>query len=144
MGSYAGDKGADKNEYGPGGKPLPVPVPAFRIAAYPVTCAQFRPFVEGDGYGNPAYWTKAGWEWKESQKRTKPYLWDDPRWNIENRGWSQLVRSGGLVPLVYGSVAGTGVVAPGLRDPLADRSRVGMGGAGAGWPQVSLGRYVAG
>jgi formylglycine-generating enzyme required for sulfatase activity len=84
MGSFAGEEGASKNEYGPGGKPLPVPVAAFRIAAYPVTCAQFRPFVEGDGYTNPAYWTKAGWEWKESEKEAQPYLWDDPRWNIDN------------------------------------------------------------
>lgn len=84
MGSFAGEERAKENEYGPGGNPLPVPVAAFRIAAYPVTCAQFRPFVEGDGYSNPAYWTEAGWKWKEAEKKSEPYFWDDLRWNIDN------------------------------------------------------------
>lgn len=30
-----------------------------------MTNAQFRPFVEGDGYSNPNYWTEAGWAWRE-------------------------------------------------------------------------------
>jgi formylglycine-generating enzyme required for sulfatase activity len=41
-----------------------------------VTNAQFRPFVEGDGYTNQAYWTKAGWEWRQANRITRPAKWD--------------------------------------------------------------------
>jgi formylglycine-generating enzyme required for sulfatase activity len=54
----------------------------YWIAKYPVTYAQFTPFVEGDGYQRRAYWTAAGWEWKGD--RTKPHYWDHPRWHISN------------------------------------------------------------
>ena len=50
MGSRDGDEDAYENEYGPEGRPFPVEIGPFRLAAYPVTCAQFRPFVTGDGY----------------------------------------------------------------------------------------------
>jgi formylglycine-generating enzyme required for sulfatase activity len=84
MGSAKDEEDADEDEYGPAGRPFPVDVEAYRLAAFPVTSAQFRPFVEGDGYQNRAYWTEAGWEWKLSEDATKPALWDDPRWNIAN------------------------------------------------------------
>ncbi|MEZ4768467.1 MAG: SUMF1/EgtB/PvdO family nonheme iron enzyme [Caldilineales bacterium] len=81
--------------------------------ATPVTNAQFRPFVEGDGYDNPDYWTDEGWAWRNGadpdlspyddlpedlrkdiadwladrtvDKRKKPWWWDDPRWGAANR-----------------------------------------------------------
>ena len=84
MGAGPDDPDAQKNEYGPDGRPFPVPIAPFRLAAYPVTNAQFRPFVDGDGYREREYWTEAGWEWKEQNKVVKPRLWDDARWNIGN------------------------------------------------------------
>ncbi|MCY2990335.1 MAG: SUMF1/EgtB/PvdO family nonheme iron enzyme [Planctomycetota bacterium] len=84
MGVAQGEKDAESNEVGPGGQPLPVDIRPFRLAAYPVTCAQFRPFVEGDGYRDRQYWTEAGWAWKEQAKRAKPDAWDDSRWNVDN------------------------------------------------------------
>jgi formylglycine-generating enzyme required for sulfatase activity len=56
----------------------------YWISQYPVTNAQFAPFVHGDGYRNPDYWTKAGWAEKESRGWTQPRYWDDPKWNIGN------------------------------------------------------------
>jgi formylglycine-generating enzyme required for sulfatase activity len=56
----------------------------YWISQYPVTNAQFAPFVHGDGYSNPDYWTKAGWAEKESRGWTQPRSWDDPKWNIGN------------------------------------------------------------
>jgi formylglycine-generating enzyme required for sulfatase activity len=90
-----------------------VDLPLFYISRYPITCAQFRPFVEGDGYTHPAYWTPAGWAWRQGaepdltplegldaatirvyrewlarrpvEQRDRPRWWDDPAWNGANR-----------------------------------------------------------
>lgn len=68
------------------GKPIHyVTLSDFRIGKYPVTNAQFRLFVQGDGYTNRAYWKyDEGWDWKNRNKITKPEYWDDPQWNLEN------------------------------------------------------------
>jgi formylglycine-generating enzyme required for sulfatase activity len=84
MGSASDDEEAYEEEYGPAGSPFPVEVQAFRLAAYPVTCAQFRPFVESDGYQNRLYWPQSGWTWKEEYSITSPRFWDDGRWNVSN------------------------------------------------------------
>jgi formylglycine-generating enzyme required for sulfatase activity len=55
---------------------------AYHIARYPITYAQYEPFVRGDGYSNRDYWTEAGWGWKGDQ--TEPRYWDDPQWHIRN------------------------------------------------------------
>ncbi len=88
-------------------------LPLYFVARYPVTNAQFRPFVEGDGYGNPAYWTAEGWAWRQGaepdlspyadlpeatrkdfaewlaertvDKRGQPWWWDNPKWGAANR-----------------------------------------------------------
>lgn len=61
-----------------------VALDAYRIGKYPVTNAQFRPFVDGDGYTNKEYWTEDGWEWRMRNEITKPRYWDDPQWNLDN------------------------------------------------------------
>jgi formylglycine-generating enzyme required for sulfatase activity/GTPase SAR1 family protein len=58
---------------------LPYP---FWIAKYPVTYAQYAAFVAAGGYQQRAYWTDAGWEWRED--RTAPDYWNDPQWHIAN------------------------------------------------------------
>ena len=77
MGSSDTDTQADSDE-----KPQhSLELPDYWIGKTEVTNAQFRPFVAGDGYTNKDYWTKAGWDWREAEKITKPALWDDPQWN---------------------------------------------------------------
>ncbi|MEI7645832.1 MAG: SUMF1/EgtB/PvdO family nonheme iron enzyme [Chloroflexales bacterium] len=56
-------------------------LPTYWIGKTEVTNAQFRPFVEGDGYTNQTYWDSAGWQWRTEQKRTKPGCWSDATWN---------------------------------------------------------------
>jgi formylglycine-generating enzyme required for sulfatase activity len=56
-------------------------LPTYSIGKTPVTNAQFRPFVKGDGYRNRAYWSDAGWQWRTIEKRTQPYYWNDKKWN---------------------------------------------------------------
>ncbi|MBP1468316.1 SUMF1/EgtB/PvdO family nonheme iron enzyme [Candidatus Chloroploca sp. M-50] len=56
-------------------------LPDYWIGKTPVTNAQFRPFVEGDGYTNPAYWTKESWAWREQEEIVTPRWWNDSTWN---------------------------------------------------------------
>jgi formylglycine-generating enzyme required for sulfatase activity len=52
---------------------------AFWIARHPVTNAQYAEFIEAGGYERRGYWTEAGWEWKEKERRTQPEEWDKRR-----------------------------------------------------------------
>jgi formylglycine-generating enzyme required for sulfatase activity len=77
MGSSDNDPDADRDE-----KPQHrLHLPTYYIGKTPVTNAQFRPFLEGDGYTNRAYWSDNGWEWRTKLKRTQPYHWNDKKWN---------------------------------------------------------------
>jgi formylglycine-generating enzyme required for sulfatase activity len=77
MGSSDKDKLADDDE-----KPQHrLELPTYFIGKTPVTNAQFRPFVEGDGYRNRDYWTEVGWEWREKDGITRPEYWDNAKWN---------------------------------------------------------------
>ena len=44
----------------------------IRDRRYPVTVAQFQPFVEGDGYTNDRWWTKTGWAWRQGTWDSQP------------------------------------------------------------------------
>jgi len=57
-----------------------IDVSAFWIMQFEVTNAQFRAFIEGDGYTNQDYWTDAGWEWKEENTIKAPGDWGDSRY----------------------------------------------------------------
>lgn len=55
--------------------------PAFAIAKYPVTVAQYGVFVDDGGYSQKDYWTKTGWEWKRKEKIVLPRYWEDEKWH---------------------------------------------------------------
>ncbi len=74
-------QGVDENRVKDEKSQHPLPLPDYWIGKTEVTNAQFRPFVEGDGYTNKDYWTKAGWDWREAEKIVKPGFWDDSQWN---------------------------------------------------------------
>ena len=77
MGSSDTDTQAASNE-----KPQHLlTLPDYWIGKTEVTNAQFRPFVDGDGYTDPAYWTAAGWAWQQENKITQPAYWNDAQWN---------------------------------------------------------------
>ncbi|MEI8164845.1 MAG: SUMF1/EgtB/PvdO family nonheme iron enzyme [Chloroflexales bacterium] len=77
MGSSAADTQALDNE-----KPQQsVTLDTYWIGKTEVTNAQFRPFVEGDGYTNREYWTAAGWVWQQENKITQPAYWSEAQWN---------------------------------------------------------------
>jgi formylglycine-generating enzyme required for sulfatase activity len=56
-----------------------ITLPAIWIARFPITGAQFAPFVEV-GYSPDAkhWWTPNGWQWKQNEQRTEPYVWNRP------------------------------------------------------------------
>ena len=63
-----------------------IALPAFWLARYPITVAQYAPFV-AEGYREDAehWWTTAGWQWKQSQQRTQPWRWDHPDYSGANQ-----------------------------------------------------------
>ncbi|HRF97094.1 MAG TPA: SUMF1/EgtB/PvdO family nonheme iron enzyme, partial [Aggregatilineales bacterium] len=62
-------------------KDTPFTVPAFEIAKYPATNAQFRLFIEAGGYQTDKWWTQAGLAQRNSDKWTQSRFWDDAKWN---------------------------------------------------------------
>lgn len=69
------------NNYIPEGQSRTFDVPAFAIAKYPVTNAQFRKFIEAGGYRQKNWWTDAGWQTKEKEKWKEPRYWQESKWN---------------------------------------------------------------
>ncbi|WP_165774509.1 formylglycine-generating enzyme family protein [Candidatus Viridilinea mediisalina] len=81
MGSTDADIRARDNE-----KPQhELTLPDYWIGHTEVTNAQFRPFVEGDGYTNIAYWTEAGWAWRVAEKISQPMFWEDSLFNGDDQ-----------------------------------------------------------
>jgi formylglycine-generating enzyme required for sulfatase activity len=108
MGSAKSDEMAYDDEY----PQHELHLPTFYIARYPITNAQYRPFVEDGGYDEPRYWTEECWAWRTGERepdlsviddeewrrkyadwlaerpverRDKPFWWDHPRWGLPNR-----------------------------------------------------------
>jgi formylglycine-generating enzyme required for sulfatase activity len=60
-------------------------LPAFWIARYPITVAQYAAFIAAGGYDQQRYWTPQGWEWKQERNRTQPLGWDNTKYNSPNQ-----------------------------------------------------------
>lgn len=56
-------------------------VPAFVIAKYPLTNAQFAKFIEAEGYNQRRWWTDEGWQFRETELWTEPRHWQDSQSN---------------------------------------------------------------
>jgi hypothetical protein len=67
--------------YIPEGTEQTFELPAFLIAKYPVSNAQYRLFLEDAGYQNQAWWTTEGWRAKEKDKWIEPRYWHDQDFN---------------------------------------------------------------
>lgn len=53
-----------------------VKVPTYAMDIYEVTNAQFRKFIEDNGYTSEAHWSEAGWQWVQNRARRQPSYWD--------------------------------------------------------------------
>jgi ergothioneine biosynthesis protein EgtB len=47
----------------------------FRLAGRPVTCGEYREFMEAGGYDKPEYWLSDGWTEVEAQEWRAPLYW---------------------------------------------------------------------
>jgi len=108
MGSADDDKMAYDDEH----PQHTLDLPAFWIGRYPLTNAQYRPFLAAGGYDQERYWTAEGWAWRQgdlefdlssiededlrknyaehlarrpAENRDRPYWWDDPQLGLFNR-----------------------------------------------------------
>jgi len=52
-----------------------VEVPPFRIAATPVTNAEFQAFVDDGGYRRRECWGRRGWDWRRREGVEHPLFW---------------------------------------------------------------------
>lgn len=48
---------------------------SYQIDRYPVTCGQYRNFMQAGGYHDSQWWTGAGWEWLRTAQVTQPLYW---------------------------------------------------------------------
>jgi iron(II)-dependent oxidoreductase len=53
----------------------PVDVRPFALARAPVTQAEFAAFVDDGGYRRRAWWSEAGWQWRERVGAEHPVYW---------------------------------------------------------------------
>jgi formylglycine-generating enzyme required for sulfatase activity len=61
----------------------PLVLPAFEIARYLLTNAQYELFIKDQGYDPDAsWWDEAGRAWLHEAGRTQPLFWDDERFGI--------------------------------------------------------------
>ncbi len=57
----------------------------FAIARAPVTCAEFRGFVEDRGYLGRRFWSDEGWAWREAAQAEHPLQWQ----RTQSNGWER-------------------------------------------------------
>lgn len=66
--------------------PLPflwtaIPEQDYSLSKYPITNAEYKLFLEEDGYRNKQWWTTIGWETKSEKKWKEPQFWQDEKFN---------------------------------------------------------------
>ena len=52
-----------------------VELPSFAIDVSPTTNARYLEFVEAGGYGEPRWWSDAGWSWRQTAGLEHPGTW---------------------------------------------------------------------
>lgn len=54
----------------------------YWIDRYPVTCGQYREFMEAGGYQYSRWWSTSGWKWLQDNPVKQPLYWkDNPQWD---------------------------------------------------------------
>ncbi|MDB9312759.1 ergothioneine biosynthesis protein EgtB [Spirulina sp. CS-785/01] len=57
-------------------------VESYQIDRYPVTCKQYRDFMEAGGYQKREFWSEQGWHWLQDNPISQPLYWSDsPEWD---------------------------------------------------------------
>jgi formylglycine-generating enzyme required for sulfatase activity len=53
----------------------------YYMGIYPVRNDQFKKFILANGYAGQAYWSEAGWVWRQENQVNRPEYWTDTKWN---------------------------------------------------------------
>lgn len=54
----------------------------YWIDRYPVTCSEYRVFIEAGGYQKDCWWSPQGWKWLQDNPVAQPLYWsDNPLWD---------------------------------------------------------------
>jgi len=69
----------DRVAFSQEGPPQEKNLPAFALARFPVTVAQFAGFVDAGGYAERSPWREEGWAWRSERGVAGPGSWDDQR-----------------------------------------------------------------
>ncbi|MDH3604708.1 MAG: formylglycine-generating enzyme family protein [Candidatus Tectomicrobia bacterium] len=80
-GRVMGKAGAMASAENAGTSPRSVAVEGFSIDVYEVTNAEYRLFIEAQGYQTQTYWSEPGWDWAQSRGRQQPSYWDNEELN---------------------------------------------------------------
>ena len=54
---------------------------AYYIDQYEVTNAEFQQFILAGGYDTQAFWSAAGWSWRQANAIAQPLNWGDPSYH---------------------------------------------------------------
>jgi ergothioneine biosynthesis protein EgtB len=79
-------------------------VPAFSLAARPVTNGEYLGFIEAGGYTRPEFWLSLGWTTVKEQQWTAPLYWlarDGGWWNFTLSGFRAVDESEPVTHLSY-------------------------------------------
>ena len=60
---------------------IEIPGKNYALAKYPLTNAQYAPFIKAGGYKNKQWWTEAGWQTCQKEKWIEPRYWQDKDFN---------------------------------------------------------------
>ncbi len=62
-------------------EPALAAVDGFSIDVYEVTNAQYRQFIEAQGYQTQTHWAEPGWTWVQGRGRAHPSYWENDQLN---------------------------------------------------------------
>ena len=62
---------------------------AFLIALTPVSNAEYLGFIRAGGYTREAYWSEAGWQWRQANRVDSPQ-----HWHAKGDSWLQVTPAG--------------------------------------------------
>ncbi|MFN8673225.1 MAG: SUMF1/EgtB/PvdO family nonheme iron enzyme [Candidatus Sericytochromatia bacterium] len=72
--------------YGPSEGPMvAINLSQFSMDSTEVSNADFKKFMDADGYNKREYWDDAGWNWKIANNINQPLYWNDSKYNQDNQ-----------------------------------------------------------
>jgi len=99
-----GDRRQEETDRRVGSEVRTISLPAFRIARFPVSNAEFELFIQSGGYEDPTLWSPEGWEWRMRRRAVDQFVsdWQRRQEKLKSeypRMVLELLRSGAATPV---------------------------------------------